>query len=67
MRQFFESAIQQTIQLGNDISFAMAVFDLNNLKMINDTYGHEAGDKYLINGCRLICKHFKSSPVYRIG
>ena len=47
--------------------FAVAIFDLNDLKYMNDTYGHEAGDNYLKNACRLICKIFKSSPVYRIG
>lgn len=47
--------------------YAIAVFDVNNLKTINDNLGHEAGDEYIINCCRLICKTFKKSAVYRIG
>ncbi len=47
--------------------FALAVFDINNLKSINDNLGHEAGDEYIINSCRLICRTFKKSAVYRIG
>ena len=47
--------------------FGMVMFDLNDLKGINDRYGHERGDEYLLNCCRLICKVFKHSPIYRIG
>lgn len=45
----------------------IVMFDVNNLKTINDQYGHEAGDAYILNGCRLICTTFKHSPVFRIG
>ena len=49
------------------VKFAICECDLNNLKIINDTFGHDAGDKYIINSCKLICDIFKHSPVYRIG
>lgn len=45
----------------------LAVFDINNLKKINDRLGHEAGDEYIINCCRLVCRNYKKSRVYRIG
>lgn len=47
--------------------FAVVVFDLNNLKYVNDTYGHDFGDMLIVDACRLICQTFKSSPVFRIG
>ena len=47
--------------------FGVVVFDLNGLKRINDTRGHDTGDEYIIAACRLICDNFKRSPVYRIG
>ena len=47
--------------------YGVVVFDLNGLKIINDTKGHEAGDELLKNACRLICEYYKHSPVYRIG
>ena len=47
--------------------FGVAVFDLNNLKKVNDTLGHEAGDQYIKDACMFICLHFKYSPVFRIG
>ncbi|MBR3555463.1 MAG: GGDEF domain-containing protein [Oscillospiraceae bacterium] len=47
--------------------FAIVMVDVNFLKKVNDTYGHEFGDKYLIGACEIICDVFKHSPVYRIG
>ena len=49
------------------LQFAICECDLNNLKIINDTFGHNAGDNYIINCCKVICDIFKHSPVYRIG
>ena len=47
--------------------FAVLVFDLNNLKRVNDTCGHDFGDMLIIDACKLLCQTFKNSPVYRIG
>lgn len=51
----------------SNFKFGLVMFDINNLKMVNDVYGHEAGDKYIVGSCRMICKIFQHSPVYRIG
>jgi diguanylate cyclase (GGDEF)-like protein len=45
----------------------VVVFDINNLKVTNDTLGHEAGDELIKSACAIICKQFKHSPVFRIG
>lgn len=47
--------------------FALIVFDINNLKKINDTLGHQEGDRYIISACELIKNTFRNSKVYRIG
>ena len=47
--------------------FGIVMFDLNNLKMINDKFGHEAGDSYIVKNCKMICTTFKHSPIVRIG
>ena len=47
--------------------FSVFVFDLNDLKKINDNLGHDEGDKYIRAGSSLICNTFKNSPVFRIG
>ena len=55
------------IQDGKLDKLAVVMFDLNDLKYINDTEGHDAGDNYLKASAKLICNVFKHSPVYRIG
>ena len=47
--------------------FALVVCDINGLKDVNDTSGHQAGDRYICKACKVICEHFKHSQVYRIG
>lgn len=47
--------------------FAVAMVDMNDLKKINDTYGHKAGDSYIKGCCRIICDTFKYSQIFRIG
>ena len=46
---------------------AIVVVDMNNLKLINDNYGHKEGDQYIIGCCNMISGIFTDSPVYRIG
>lgn len=52
---------------GEELAFAVAVFDLNDLKETNDTLGHEKGDEYLVEASTLMTKFFPNSKVYRIG
>jgi diguanylate cyclase (GGDEF)-like protein len=47
--------------------FAIGIFDCNNLKKINDQYGHDKGDIYLQCASSAIEKTFKGCPVFRIG
>lgn len=63
----FEKETNQRIAQGKLKSFGVIVFDLNCLKEVNDTHGHNAGDKYIKKACRAICVQFKRSPVFRIG
>ena len=47
--------------------FAIVIMDVNDLKKVNDSEGHQAGDQCLRDACRIICDIFKRSPVFRIG
>lgn len=61
-----ESRFEELMRLGRP-EFAVVVLDINGLKTINDTYGHDFGDMLIISASRIICKTFQHSPVYRIG
>lgn len=51
----------------NDIDFALAMCDLNELKNINDSLGHLIGDKYLVEAAEIIKTTFRHSKTYRVG
>ena len=60
--------VQENIDNGIDyLTFAIVVCDINGLKQINDTEGHQAGDEYIRECANLICSVFAHSPVFRIG
>lgn len=50
-----------------ETAFGLAVVDLNFLKKINDTYGHEKGNIAIRKLCQLVCSIFDHSPIFRIG
>lgn len=63
-------------ELNRMISFAerygtpstLMFIDLNDMKLINDQYGHEAGDKALFHVARLLADHVRSTDVIgRLG
>ena len=47
--------------------FALVMADLNRLKRVNDTYGHEYGNKYLVGTARIVSQVYAHSTVYRVG
>lgn len=66
-RRSFESDLHK-IPKGEFPRYSVAMFDLNNLKMMNDKYGHSVGDCYIINGSEIIRDVFGDmGEIYRIG
>ncbi len=64
----FVSTIQESIDKHKTcMNFAIVVCDTNNLKQINDTLGHAAGDEYIQKSAHLLCDIFAHSPVFRVG
>ena len=59
--------LETMLENGELTEYGVVVFDVNGLKTINDTLGHEAGDEAIKSGCRIICHQFDHSPVFRIG
>ena len=62
-----ETKINNKILSGTAEPFAVVYCDLNNLKQINDTYGHAEGDEFIKQAARVISLIYKHCAVYRIG
>jgi len=62
-----ENALDNEINSGMDVEFAIAICDINGLKEVNDEQGHVAGDNYIKEACDIICNIFNHSPVFRVG
>jgi diguanylate cyclase (GGDEF)-like protein len=65
-RAAFEKEMEKYINGENNASIVM--FDLNNLKITNDKYGHKAGDEMIYQAARVIEESFMGiGKVFRIG
>ena len=62
-----EAKLNLMIQEGAIHEFAVAAFDINGLKLMNDTRGHQAGDALICAASSLICELYAHSPVFRTG
>ena len=62
-----EDNLNKQIASGEVSEFAIVVFDINDLKIVNDTQGHKAGDDYIKTASKIISNTFKHSAVFRIG
>lgn len=47
--------------------FAIVMADINNLKKVNDEFGHDRGNEYIMGVCRILSDIYKRSPIFRIG
>ena len=71
-RKRFVTILQQALD-ARDVDNAAAVFsvvfiDFNDFKTINDSFGHQAGDKFLIDGAARLREGVRSTDVVaRIG
>ena len=62
-----EARMDRQIAENRQAPFAVVMLDINNLKTVNDTAGHQAGDEYIRKACKAVCDIFKHSPVFRVG
>lgn len=66
-REYADSIDSELEAEGNHSPFGIVMFDINDLKRINDTRGHSFGDEAIQNASRMICNIYKHSPVFRMG
>jgi len=69
-RSFFKERLKYLINFSkrSENKFAVVFIDLDNFKYINDTFGHEAGDKLLIEMSKRLSSIIRESDfIARIG
>ncbi len=54
-------------QMDRTQSVAVVYCDVTGLKQVNDTQGHEAGDKLILDACECLKQVFDDSCLFRIG
>lgn len=59
--------LDQIILSKKPLDFGVVMVDLNQLKLVNDRFGHEKGNIAIKSLCQAVCRIYKHSPVYRVG
>lgn len=63
---YLEKAIEKAIR--NNSKASLIFIDLDNFKCINDSFGHDIGDKILVNFANLLRKYFRKYDIIaRLG
>lgn len=69
-RKSYNENIKQLLSQYNRYKtpFSIIMYDIDDFKQVNDTYGHATGDKVLIDMSELIKSHLRDSDyIFRIG
>lgn len=53
-RRGLSRRVERILEAGTDDTCAVVMIDLDDLKEVNDTYGHEGGDRYIISAAEIL-------------
>lgn len=62
-RRVFEAMLEVEARKRSTKPFSLLLIDLDNFKIINDTYGHGAGDQVLVTVAKMLRLGFRKSDV----
>ncbi|WP_160689401.1 diguanylate cyclase [Clostridium sp. C2-6-12] len=62
-RKYFFEFLEKNIKKESGNKFAIAMIDIDDFKKINDTYGHQFGDKILINTAKVVASGIDSKDI----
>lgn len=64
-RRYMEETLEREIRRANrhETPVGVIMFDVDNLKAINDSYGHDAGDQVLVSLGKLMMRIFRGEDV----
>lgn len=60
-RTYFEEEMLRRDKMG-EVGIGLIIFDLDGLKLVNDSFGHEQGDDLLVRTAELIRSCFADPP-----
>jgi len=61
-RTFFETEIRR-LDVKRQLPISMIMIDLNGLKLVNDSYGHKTGDKFLLKTAEVLKDTFREEDI----
>ena len=61
-RRFFEEEIKR-LNAERQLPLTIFIIDINGMKLVNDSYGHEVGDELLIKTADLLQKTFREEDI----
>lgn len=65
-RRKFNEILSETLlkKSANQFNHALLMFDIDHFKLINDTYGHEAGDMILVEVVQTVKKRLRQNDIF---